>query len=287
MLFPIFMDYAAERRISFRIECDDTLPAEVYADKNVVEKIVMNLLNNAFKYTRDGGNIVLMTKRGQKFASQWTGHYKVGDCMEDAFSIVVSDTGVGISGESISSVFERFYKVNTVNADSHLGTGIGLALVKSLVLLQKGCVSIYSEREKGTDMVVCLPMDSSVFGESDFARRKLGGMSESPAFLPEASETQEDTKEPESETVPPSARKILIVEDNTDLRVLIAEALSDEFQVMQAGDGVEALKLMEDLEFDLVISDIMMPRKDGVSLCNDIKSNVNTSHIPEIGRAHV
>ena len=98
-----FMDYAAERRISFRIECDDTLPAEVYADKNVVEKIVMNLLNNAFKYTRDGGNIVLMTKRGQKFASQWTGHYKVGDCMEDAFSIVVSDTGVGISGESISS----------------------------------------------------------------------------------------------------------------------------------------------------------------------------------------
>ena len=277
-----FMDYAAERRISFRIECDDTLPAEVYADKNVVEKIVMNLLNNAFKYTRDGGNIVLMTKRGQKFASQWTGHYKVGDCMEDAFSIVVSDTGVGISGESISSVFERFYKVNTVNADSHLGTGIGLALVKSLVLLQKGCVSIYSEREKGTDMVVCLPMDSSVFGESDFARRKLGGMSESPAFLPEASETQEDTKEPESETVPPSARKILIVEDNTDLRVLIAEALSDEFQVMQAGDGVEALKLMEDLEFDLVISDIMMPRKDGVSLCNDIKSNVNTSHIPVI-----
>lgn len=242
----------------------------------------MNLLNNAFKYTRDGGNIVLMTKRGQEFASQWTGHYKVGDCMEDAFSIVVSDTGVGISGESISSVFERFYKVNTVNADSHLGTGIGLALVKSLVLLQKGCVSIYSEREKGTDMVVCLPMDSSVFGESDFARRKSGGMSESPAFLPAASETQEDTKEPELETVPLSARKILIVEDNTDLRVLIAEALSDEFQVMQAGDGVEALKLMEDLEFDLVISDIMMPRKDGVSLCNDIKSNVNTSHIPVV-----
>ena len=132
-----FMDYAAERRISFRIECDDTLPAEVYADKNVVEKIVMNLLNNAFKYTRDGGNIVLMTKRGQKFASQWTGHYKVGDCMEDAFSIVVSDTGVGISGESISSVFERFYKVNTVNADSHLGTGIGLALVKSLVCCRR------------------------------------------------------------------------------------------------------------------------------------------------------
>lgn len=277
-----FMDYAAERKIDFRIECDGTLPAEVYADKNVVEKIVMNLLNNAFKYTRDGGNITLLTKRGREFASQWTGHYKVGDCMEEAFSIVVSDTGVGISGESISSVFERFYKVNTVNADSHLGTGIGLALVKSLVLLQKGCVSIYSEREKGTDMVVCLPMDSSVFGESDFAGWKLGGTPEAGTLLPAADETSEGTKGAETGTVPPSARKLLIVEDNTDLRVLIAEALSDEFQVVQAGDGIEALKKMEDLEFDMVISDIMMPHKDGVSLCNDIKGNVNTSHIPVV-----
>ncbi len=277
-----FTDYATERKIDFRIECDEALPAEVYADKNVMEKIVMNLLNNAFKYTRDGGSIVLMTKRGREFASQWTGHYKVGDCMEDAFSIVVSDTGVGISGESISSVFERFYKVNTVNADSHLGTGIGLALVKSLVLLHKGSVSIYSEREKGTDMLVCLPMDSSVFNESDFAKRKVGGASEASTLPPEEDDVQENGKGVEKEWLPSSARKILIVEDNVDLRELIAEALSDEFQVMQAGDGVEALKLMTEVEFDLVISDIMMPNKDGVSLCNAIKGDVETSHIPVI-----
>lgn len=278
-----FTDYAAERKIDFRVECDETLPAEVYVDKNVLEKIVMNLLNNAFKYTRDGGSIVLKTRRGQTFTSQWSGHYKVGDCMEDAFSIVVSDTGVGISGESISSVFERFYKVNTVNADSHLGTGIGLALVKSLVLLQKGCVSIYSEREKGTDMVVCLPMDSGVFDEADFAKRKSGSMVEQPEVSPmERKEQEEMSAVVQAEQVPSSARKILIVEDNTDLRILIAEALSEDFQVMQAGDGMEALKQMENLEFDLVISDIMMPRKDGVSLCNDIKGNVATSHIPVI-----
>ena len=74
----------------------------------------------------------------------------------------------------------------------------------------------------------------------------------------------------------------MITEDNDDLRVLIAESLSDEFQVMQARDGVEALKLIEDVDFDLVISDIMMPHKDGVSLCNDIKKDMNTSHIPVI-----
>lgn len=277
-----FTDYAAERKISFRIECDETLPTEIYVDKNVVEKIVMNLLNNAFKYTRDRGSIVLVTRRGQEFISQWTGHYKEGDCVEDAFSIVVSDRGVGISSESINSVFERFYKVNTMNADCHLGTGIGLALVKSLVLLHKGSVSIYSEREKGTDMVVCLPMDCSVFCESDFARSKSDLITEVSVSLPTTSQTPDETKEPELEIVHPSARKILIVEDNTDLRELIAEALSDEFQVMQAGDGVEALKQMEDLDFDLVISDIMMPRKDGVALCNDIKGNVNTSHIPVV-----
>lgn len=226
---------------------------------------------------------MLKTLRGQAFASQWSGHYKVGDCMEDAFSIVVSDTGVGISGESISSVFERFYKVNTVNADSHLGTGIGLALVKSLVLLQKGSVSIYSEREKGTDMVVCLPMDSSVFDEADFAKRNSGTAAGQAAPAVAESEPQEGLPAViEVEQVPSSARRILIVEDNADLRGLIAEALSDEFQVMQAGDGVEALKQMENLEFDLVVSDIMMPRKDGVSLCNDIKGNVETSHIPVI-----
>ena len=277
-----FTDYAAERKIDFRVECDDSLPAEVYADKHVLEKIVMNLLNNAFKYTRDGGSIVLKTRRGQSFTSHWSGHYRVGDCIEDAFSIVVSDTGVGISGESISSVFERFYKVNTVNADSHLGTGIGLALVKSLVLLQKGSVSIYSEREKGTDMVVCLPMDSSVFSEADFAKRKPGGTAEQPVSSAAEDGASEEGLTTELEQVPSSARKILIVEDNTDLRVLIAESLSEDFQVMQAGDGVEALKLIADVEFDLVISDIMMPRKDGVSLCNDIKGNVATSHIPVI-----
>lgn len=278
-----FVDYATERKIDFQIVCDETLPEGVYVDKNVLEKIVMNLLNNAFKYTRDGGSIVLKTQRGKEFTSQWKNSFRVGEFMEDMFSIVVSDTGVGISGESISSVFERFYKVNTVNADSHLGTGIGLALVKSLVLLQKGCISIFSEREKGTDMVVCLPMDRNVFEESDFAKPRMGGNLEEQAGLNSDATNMTDGENVMEQNLQLSnPRKILIVEDNTDLRMLVAEALSDDFQVMQAADGVEALKMMEKVEFDLVISDIMMPRKDGVSLCNDIKENVNTSHIPVV-----
>ena len=275
-----FADYAKQRNIDFRMIFDKDLPASVYADKNVVEKIVMNLLNNAFKYTREKGSICLEIRGpGEPFVSEHKNSFTVGSCGDNAFSLVVSDTGVGISAESISSVFERFYKVNTVNADSHLGTGIGLALVKSLVLLQKGSITIYSERDKGTDMVVRLPLDITLFRDSDFKKQPV---EVSDAKVVASQENTDVVENVEERLQNENKKKILLVEDNADLRALIAEALADDFLVVQAGDGLEALRQMEELEFDLVISDIMMPNKDGVSLCNDIKKDLNTSHIPVV-----
>ncbi len=277
-----FADYARQHQIDFRIAFDKNLPAAIYADKNVVEKIVMNLLNNAFKYTADKGTIVLETRYGRDFTSHYKYSYTVGDVIDNAFSIIVSDTGMGISCDSISNVFERFYKVNTVNANSHLGTGIGLALVKSLVLLQKGEISIYSERNVGTDMVVHLPLNSIVSATSDFAQQ-----SSFDSYTNQADEEKDfldsDMETSNSGSVQlPDKKKVLIVEDNKDLRHLIAESLSDEFYMVQASDGIQALRLMDEMDFDLVISDIMMPHKDGVSLCSDIKKDINTSHIPVI-----
>ena len=148
-------------------------------------------------------------------------------------------------------------------------------------MLQKGTISIHSEREKGTDMIVYLPLDSSIFNETDFMKQKETTQ-ETIMEITDKEALPVDIKDMGSEFMPANKKKILITEDNDDLRVLIAESLSDEFQVMQARDGVEALKLIEDVDFDLVISDIMMPHKDGVSLCNDIKKDMNTSHIPVI-----
>ena len=278
-----FIDYAEQRKIDFQVICDTELPVTIYADRNIVEKIVMNLLNNAFKYTPDNGKILLET-RGRKdcFTSEYKNNFIVGECVDDTFFILVSDTGVGVSHDSISSVFDRFYKVNTVNTDSHLGTGIGLALVKSLVLLHKGSISIFSERGRGTDMVVRLPLDSGMFNESDFIRHQETRAEEIIRTDSEEMATSVEMKGMEDELLHSTKKKILIIEDNEDLRMLIAESLSDEFQVMQAGDGVEALKLIEHTDFDLIISDIMMPNKDGISLCNDIKGDMNTSHIPVI-----
>lgn len=278
-----FVDYAREREIDFRVECDKSLAPSIYADRNIVEKIVMNLLNNSFKYTRGKGTICLKTlNEGTAFVSQYKNSFTVGNCAGRYYSLVVSDTGVGISGESISSVFERFYKVNTVNADSHLGTGIGLALVKSLVLLQKGDVTIYSERDKGTDMVVRLPLDAEVFHETDFKKLPAETPDEAVGEQPDEGKIGNVVEHVEERLQNENKKKILLVEDNADLRALIAESLADEFLVIQAEDGLVALKRMENMDFDLVISDIMMPNKDGVSLCNDIKNDLNTSHIPVV-----
>lgn len=271
-----FTDYAKQRNIDYQMIFDKKLATPVYADKNVVEKIVMNLLNNAFKYTCEKGSIRLEIRGSDEaFVSKYENSFTVGSCGDNAFSLVVSDTGIGISAESISRVFEQFYKVNT---DSYIGAGIGLALVKGLVLLQKGSITIYSERDKGTDLVVRLPLDTTIFRTSDFKKQQV----EIPDVKIAETQKSDIVGSAEERFQNENKKKILLVEDDIDLRALIAEALADDFLVVQAGDGLEALRQMEELEFDLVISDIMMPNKDGVSLCNDIKKDLNTSHVPVV-----
>lgn len=279
-----FTDYAKQRNITFKIIKDKDLPQEVYADKHLIEKIVMNLLNNAFKYTKDGGTISIeILSNPDTFSSQYENQYTVknDDLLVPSFSIVVRDSGVGISKESISNVFERFYKVNTVNTDSHLGTGIGLALVKSIVLLHKGTISIYSERDKGTDMEVRLPLDKSVYDDSEFLVKtnNTESIETSPVMdnMPEEEEVIGEEK-----ILLRDKKRILLAEDNNDLRILLAGALSENYEVIEAADGLIAEEFIHEMEIDLIISDIMMPFKDGVTLCREVKNDIKTSHIPFI-----
>lgn len=274
-----FVDYARDRGIDFRVKCDEQLPSSVYADRHVVEKVVMNLLNNAFRYTQGRGTICLETRMGHGFHSPYSTSFSIGENTGPVYSIIVSDTGVGISAESIPQVFERFYRVNTVNADAHLGTGIGLALVKSLVLLHKGMITIYSERNVGTDMVVTLPLDKMMFTATQFKNTQPEAQPEEPS---DAGKDCHAMDGPGQAPFSSTRKKILVTEDNHDLRMLIAESLADEFEVFQAADGVEALSVMNQEDVDLVISDIMMPRKDGVTLCHELKNDINTSHIPVV-----
>lgn len=279
-----FYDFAREKNINFRLECDEGLSVLVYIDRAVVEKIVMNLLNNALKYTPRGGTITISTHAPDNgFRNRYDASHRIsGDGrVPRCFTIAISDTGVGISKESISKVFERFYKVNTANADSHLGTGIGLALVKSLVLLHKGAITIFSERDKGTDMVVELPFDNSVYERDEFFSDS--DSSDEGRFIAAEPDERLDTAKSAAESMLIQTRKrILLVEDNSDLRMLIADFLSSEYEVVQAADGLVASEWLATGEADLIISDIMMPGKDGVALCREVKESIATSHIPFI-----
>lgn len=281
-----FQSYARQKDIDFRVNCDEHLPATIYADKNILEKIILNLLNNAFKYTEKGGEIILETYRNATdFKSRYSNQFTVkGEHTSDNnFIIVIHDTGIGISGESIESVFERFYTVNTDNMDSHLGTGIGLALVKSLVLLHKGTLTIYSEREVGTDLVVGLPCNSNIYTTDEFGNEETNN-----GLIQEINPEEEDDNKDklhlgldnQSKKLLSAKKRILLVEDNEDLRKLIAESLTEDFEVTEAANGLIASDILKNKEIDLIISDIMMPEMDGITFCKNVKEDINLSHIP-------
>ncbi|MFV0593505.1 MAG: two-component regulator propeller domain-containing protein [Draconibacterium sp.] len=278
-----FADYARQRNIVYEIFPDPQLSDEVWIDKKIVEKVMMNLLNNAFKSTQNKGRIsVKIYTAGEMFVSQYSNSCVINtrNPLTDAVQLVISDNGTGISDEALPRVFERFYTNDSGNSGPQLGTGIGLALVKSLVLLHKGQITVFSEPGMGTDVVVALPTSKAIFPPECFGAPPVAGKAELPA---DAIDAQDDPLEEDIENLlPDEKQRILLVEDNNDLRELIAGYLSEEFQVLEAADGVEALAILSAKIIDLVISDIMMPRKDGIALSREMKDNIETSHIPVV-----
>ncbi|MDR0745547.1 MAG: response regulator [Mediterranea sp.] len=276
-----FGDYARTHNITLRTLCDPELPDSLYIDKQILEKVVMNLLNNAFKYTPDGGTVSIETYSVySKFVPQYEYSYNVSKdkTFNNEFLLVVRDTGVGISGDTIGDVFERFYTVDTTNLHQHLGTGIGLALVKSLMLLHKGTISIFSERSKGTDIAVYFPTNVSVYDKSEFA--EIGKEPVSNGLLPAKNDI--DAMIGMDDVYRSDKRRVLIVEDNDDLRTLMSGFLSLHYEIFESTNGAEALEVLKETEVNLILSDIMMPLKDGITLCREVKADVNTSHIPFI-----
>ena len=281
-----FQEYALQKEIDYTIQCDPALSASVYFDEQIMEKVIMNLLNNAFKYTGNGGHIVVETRLDKEpFRSGFKNSYKIQSNPElvRTFSILVKDTGVGISAESIAQVFERFYKVDSDDTEAHIGSGIGLALVKSLVLFHKGAISIYSERNKGTEMLVQFPLDKEMYDAAELLENEASAKNMTLSYFiePELRFDNQESDKQESFLLR-DKKRILLVEDNEDLRGLMAGHLRASFEIVEAGNGAEASGIVEEMEIDLIISDIMMPVKNGITLCREIKENMNYSHIPFI-----
>ena len=280
-----FLFYAADKGIMFSIKLDAVLNSvSLCGDRQIMEKIILNLLNNAFKFTERGGNISIETySRALDFKPTYVNSHQEGRNIEETdFCIVVRDTGVGISKESIADIFVRFYKVDNSNG-RHMGSGIGLALVRSLVLLHEGVIKVYSERGIGTEFVVAFSREEWIYGQAKDVKGASNGM-----VLETISgdviggrlvvDSIKQTASASSEK-----KTILVVEDNEEIRFAIHDILLDYFDVIEAIDGVDALnKLDAERHVDMLISDVMMPRKDGITLCQELKSDVNFSHIPII-----
>jgi signal transduction histidine kinase/DNA-binding response OmpR family regulator len=260
-----FSSMAQRKNILLETEVDPRLKNNLrnevmwfYFDEDIIEKILSNLLSNAFKFTPEGGSII------------------VSICLSEngMLELKVEDTGTGIPSEKIPFIFDRFYQADDSHKRRYEGTGIGLALVKELVELHKGTISVKSSINSGTTFSCFFSFNKKILSENPPANKPL---IESPVETIE--ETENDTH---GEKVNDNQSSVLVVEDQQDVRKYIRSKLADIYSVLEAKNGKEGFDMAREHIPDLVISDVMMPEMDGFELCEQLKTDNFTSHIPVI-----
>lgn len=218
-------------------------------DAEKMERVLFNLLSNAFKFTPDNGSI------------------KVSYCASPStLTITIADTGCGIASADIAHIFDRFYQADKVNPQ---GSGIGLALVKAFVELHDGTVTATSAKGKGTTFTVEIPL------------RQIDAEAASPVKLIDDSTVTTELAPIESEVTTDAYRPLLLViDDNADIQHLIAALLGNEYNVIAASNGADGLRMASKYVPDLIVCDVMMPVMDGMECCRRLKAELSTSHIP-------
>lgn len=276
-LAGVFRSATDRAGLKLVVECDP-LDQPVYVDPDMWEKIVLNLLSNAFKFTFQGEiGVRLQSKDG-------------------AVELSVRDTGVGIPGEELPRVFDRFHRIEATRGRSFEGSGIGLALVQEIVKLHGGTITAESKLGKGSTFRVRIPFGckhlpqdqvsgaitaaAHAAGSSPFVAEALSWLSNQP---PDSEVALISHELPQAATMrPASSRRILLVDDNSDMREYVRRLLSDSYQVTTASNGRAALNHALKDPPDLVLTDIMMPEMDGFELLAALRQNATTSRIPII-----
>ena len=262
-----FIPLIKKKNINFRfISASEHISA--YFDPDKINKIIYNLLSNAFKYTNDGGTIEVELEEETTEKHRW-------------LKINVKDSGIGIEPQHIPHIFTRFYHNKTNIAKET--NGIGLSLTKELTDLHKGSISVRSDLNKGTVFKIELPIDKDSYTETDINDIQYLIEDQKNTKIQPVSGKPESTDITKNEVKENKDRiTLLIAEDNEDLLLLMRNLLSHHYQVLTALNGKDALSVIRNHEVDIVISDVMMPEMDGLELCGIIKNNIETSHIPVI-----
>lgn len=246
-----FSPLLAERNLEIEVDTEKLKNEYFFFDVDVFEKIVLNLLSNAIKYSDDGGHIKVVLAHTKK----------------DQLKVDVIDTGIGIPKDQQKYILKRYYRARNVINSQRPGTGLGLIMIKNLVEKVKGTISFVSEENKGTTFTVTLPDYVEEF--HDHVASKEDVVEEVPNTL----EIQEELEEF-------SDSKILIVEDNDELRKLMVDTLGMYFQVHEAQNGKEGLETANQLFPDIILTDLIMPEMDGMEMARQLKKDINLNHIP-------
>ncbi len=272
-LFYSFESLADNQKITLRFETQlENIP--VVFDPDKMEKVFYNLVSNAFKFTSAQGEIKVSLKIIEP----------------SKVEICVKDTGIGIPADRISHIFDRFYQIDSSSTREHEGTGIGLALTKELVELHRGKISVKSELNEGTVFIIHLPL-GELKTNKELSPEKSTNYSII-GDIPEDNETELILNDEHRElNISNSDAKILvtnqneivlIAEDNADVRAYIREQLENDYKILEAKNGEEGFSIAQNEIPDLIISDVMMPKKDGYQFCKEIRNDEKTSHIPII-----
>ncbi|MDR2562857.1 MAG: response regulator [Prevotellaceae bacterium] len=273
-LMQAFAYMAQQKNTRFSFDADFK-ELKVWIDLNHFDKVMLNVLSNAFKFTSENGEIIIKLSTGEDDKRLSVKKY---------FEIRVIDDGIGINVNNIERIFERFYQENQTYSDVKFGTGIGLHLSRELVKLHHGI--IYAEprndSERGIQMVIRLPMGNEHLKPEELETSETAAMRMSMYY---GSKSVELMPENDTKSKPSRAKtkyKVLVVEDEDELRKYIMSELSVLYRVAGCSNGKEAFELILRDRFDAVISDIMMPIMDGIALTYKVKQNININHIPII-----
>ncbi|MDX2413855.1 MAG: two-component regulator propeller domain-containing protein [Bacteroidales bacterium] len=276
-IFSCFEENARQRGFNYKF-ISELSELKMDFDTDKLDKVLFNLLSNAFKYTPDDGEITFEICNNTKQQLKISGKsYSIGEELMDSFvEITISDTGNGIPEKHLSSIFERFYQVED---DSQHGTGIGLSLSKNYVMVHNGQMIVTSKPNEGTVFKIYLPQK-----QAGTLRQKINSDNTEPILSAKSSLTLSDSDKEllSKEKAVNQEALILIVEDNLELLNYLGDVMQNHFRVAKARNGKLGLEKIHSMFPDLVISDIMMPEMDGIQLCDTIKTDIRTSHIPVI-----
>ncbi len=267
-----FYSLAIQYNKNFSVEAEK-VTFQGWIDKEKVEKIVFNLLSNAFKYTQPGGSINLRISiqnadnRTNSILNNYTGNY---------LNLKVIDTGIGINTCELEKIFEPFYRSDHQKMNHQTGTGIGLSLVKEFITLHNGSIKVESVADQGSCFTVEIPLDKESYSSAHFLAENLTDI--------QFSRYNASIPEPEVHDLQVSGHHdiLLIIEDNDDVRNYLKDSFKAYYKIVEAKDGKEGIQMAFQYIPDLIICDVMMPEMNGIEATSLLKSDVRTSHIPVI-----